>query len=126
MTDILDSGALIALVADDRAMWRRLKGALQAESPPKTHGGVVAQVWRGGTGRQARLATALQAIDIMPLDAALGRSAGVLLARSGLTDAIDAAVAALADHGDQIITSDSDDLAVLAAAANRRIDVVPV
>ena len=50
----------------------------------------------------------------------------VLLARSGLTDAIDAAVAALADHGDQIITSDPDDLAVLAAAANRRIDVVPV
>ncbi|MCY4665078.1 MAG: hypothetical protein OXC00_10460 [Acidimicrobiaceae bacterium] len=126
MTEILDSGALIALEGDDRAMWRRLKGALQAESPPRTHGGVVAQVWRGGAGRQARLATALQAVDIVPLDAVLGRRAGVLLARSGLTDAIDAAVAALADHGDQIITSDPDDLAVLAAAANRRIDVVPL
>ena len=126
MTEILDSGALIALEADDRAMWRRLKGALHDESPPRTHGGVIAQVWRGGTGRQARLATALQAVEIVPLDAVLGRRAGVLLARSGLTDAIDAALVALADHGDQVITSDPGDLAALAAAAGRRIDVVPV
>jgi len=32
----------------------------------------------------------------------------------------------LADHGDQIITSDPGDLSILAAASNRRIDVVPV
>ena len=126
MTEILDSGALIALEGDDRRMWRRLKGALQAETPPRTHGGVVAQVWRGGTGRQARLAMALRAVEVVPLDAALGRRAGVVLARSGLTDAIDAALAALADHGDQIITSDPDDLALLAATTNRRVDVVPV
>ena len=126
MTEILDSGALIALEGDDRRMWRRLKGALQTETPPRTHGGVVAQVWRGGTGRQARLAMALRAVEVVPLDAALGRRAGVVLGRSGLTDAIDAALAALADHGDQIITSDPGDLALLAAATNRRIDVVPV
>ena len=126
MTEILDSGALIALEDGDRRMWRRLKGAVQAETPPRTHGGVVAQVWRGGTGRQARLAVALRAVEVVPLDAALGRRAGVVLARSGLTDAIDAALAALADHGDQVITSDPDDLALLAAATNRRIDIVPV
>ncbi len=126
MSEILDSGALIALESYDRQMWRRLKGALQAADPPRTHGGVVAQVWRGGTGRQARLATALQAVEIVPLDAELGRRAGILLARSGLSDAIDAALVALADHGDQVITSDPGDLAVLAAASNRRIDVVPV
>ena len=126
MTDILDSGALIALENDDRPMWRRLKAALQAQDPPRTHGGVVAQVLRGGAGRQARLASALQAVDIVPLDAPLGRRSGVLLARCGLDDAIDAALAALADHGDQIITSDPDDLALLAATTNRRIDVVPV
>lgn len=126
MTVILDSGALIALEGDDRRMWRRLKDALQSESPPRTHGGVVAQVWRGGTGRQARLAAALQSIEVTPLDAAVGRRAGVLLARSGLTDAIDAALVALADHGDRIITSDPGDLAVLAALTNRRIDIVPV
>ena len=126
MSEILDSGALIALESYDRRMWRRLKGALRAADPPRTHGGVVAQVWRGGTGRQARLATALQAVEIVPLDAELGRRAGILLARSGLADAIDAALVALADHGDQVITSDPGDLAVLAAASNRRIDVVPV
>ena len=126
MTEILDSGALIALEGDDRRMWRRFKGSLQAQSPPRTHGGVVAQVWRGGTGRQARLAAALQAVEIVPLDAALGRRAGVLLARCSLADAIDAALVALADHGDQIITSDPGDIAVLAAATNRRVDVVPV
>ncbi|MXW97492.1 MAG: PIN domain-containing protein [Acidimicrobiaceae bacterium] len=126
MSDILDSGALIALEADDRRMWRRLKAALQAESPPKTHGGVVAQVWRGGAGRQARLAAALGAVEVVPLDEGLGRRAGVLLARCGLTDAIDAALVCLAGHGDQIFTSDPDDMAALAAASNRRIDVVPV
>ena len=126
MSEILDSGALIALEGNDRRMWRRLKGSLQAASPPRTHGGVVAQVWRGGARRQARLATALQAVEIVPLDARLGRRAGVLLARSGLSDAIDAALVALADHGDQIITSDPDDLAVLVAASNRRVDVTPV
>ena len=126
MSVILDSGALIALEDNDRRMWRRLKGALQAESPPKTHGGVVAQVWRGGTGRQARLAKALRAVEVVPLDAELGRRAGVLLARCGLQDAIDAALAAMADHGDEIITSDPDDLAILVAAGNRRVDIVPL
>ncbi len=54
MSDTLDSGAFLALEGNDRRMWRRLKGSLQAASPPKTHGGVVAQVWRGGPGRQTR------------------------------------------------------------------------
>ena len=126
MSVILDSGALIALEDNDRRMWRRLKGALQAESPPKTHGGVVGQVWRRGTGRQARLAKALRAVEVVPLDAELGRRAGVLLARCGLQDAIDAALAAMADHGDEIITSDPDDLAILVAAGNRRVDIVPL
>ena len=126
MSDILDSGALIALEADDRRMWRRLKAALQAESPPRTHGGVVAQVWRGGAGRQARLAAALGAVEVVPLDEGLGRRAGVLLARGGLTDAIDAALVSLAGHGDQIFTSDPDDMAALTAASNRRIDIIPV
>ncbi|MEE9322545.1 MAG: hypothetical protein V3U76_19035 [Granulosicoccus sp.] len=50
--------------------------------------------------------------------------AGVLLARSGLSDAIDSAVVALANNGDQIVTSDPDDIAVLIAATDRRIDVI--
>lgn len=87
---------------------------------------MIAQVWRGGTGRQTRLARALNAVETVPLDEELGRRAGVLLARSGLSDAIDAALAAMAAHSDQIITSDPADLAVLVAATDRRVDVVSI
>ena len=124
MTLILDAGAFVALERDDRAMWRRLKDAQQLGRPPVTHGGVVAQVWRGGSGRQVRLARALMAVETLPLDAELGRRAGMLLARSGLVDAIDAAVVALAHHGDQILTSDTEDLAALVDASDHRVDVI--
>ncbi|MCQ3810679.1 MAG: twitching motility protein PilT [Acidimicrobiia bacterium] len=123
---ILDAGALIALEGNDRHMWERFNVALQSSTPPITHGGVVAQVWRGGTGRQARLARALDLVKVIPLDEELGRRAGVLLSQSGLTDAIDAALAALANPGDQIITSDPDDLALLVEVGKLRVDIVPV
>jgi hypothetical protein len=124
MTLILDSGAFVALERNDRAMWRRLKAAQLAGDPPQTHGGVVAQVWRGDAGRQALLAKSLQAVETVALGQTVGRTAGVLLARSGLADAIDAAVAALADHDDQIVTSDTADLAALVAASGLRVDVI--
>ena len=123
---ILDAGALIALEGNDQRMWERFKSASQSNSPPKTHGGVVAQVWRGGTGRQARLASALNFVEVIPLDEELGRRAGVLLSQSGLTDAIDAALAALASPGDQIITSDPDDLALLVEVGKLQVDIVPI
>lgn len=126
MTVILDAGAFVALERNERAMWRRLKAALRSGSPPMTHGGVIAQVWRGGTGRQAHLARALHAVETVALDDVLGRRAGLLLACSGLSDAVDGALAAMASHGDQIITSDPDDLATLIAVTDRRVDVVPL
>ena len=126
MSLILDAGAFVALERNERSMWRRLQAALVAGQPPVTHGGVVAQVWRGGGGRQALLARALRAMEIVAVDEDLGRRAGTLLARSGLDDAIDAAVAALAGHGDTIVTSDPDDLAVLIDASRQRADVVGV
>lgn len=126
MSIILDSAAFIALETNDRPMWRRLKGAQQGAIPLRTHGGVVTQVWRSGTGRQTRLAMALRAVETVPVDGELGRRAGVLLGRCGLNDPIDAALVAMADHGDQIITSDPDDLAVLVAVSQRRVDVVAI
>ncbi len=54
MTFVFDSGALIALDRNDRAMWRRLKSAFLASEIPITHGGVVGQVWRGPGPRSAR------------------------------------------------------------------------
>ena len=126
MTLVCDAGALVALERNDRAMWTRLKAELQAGRPPITHGGVVAQVWRGGSGRQASLARALAGIEIVPLDDALGRAAGVLLGRAGTSDAIDGALVLLAADDDRIATSDTADLVRLVRATGRHIDLVPV
>lgn len=121
---ILDEGALIALERNDRAMWQRLKLALQTREPPLSHGGIVGQVWRGRGSRQAVLAKALDVIEVRVLDARLGRAAGELLARARQDDVIDAALVLLANDGDRLITSDPGDLAPLARAADLDIDLV--
>jgi hypothetical protein len=104
-------------------MWRRLKGAHAAGDVPRTHGGVVGQVWRTG---QARLAMALAGIDVRALDDALGRAAGALLAAARRRDVIDAALVLLALDGDDIVTSDPGDLASLARAGERHVEILRV
>lgn len=125
MTLVLDSGALIALERNDRAMWRRLKAAHRAGDVPISHGGVIGEAWRGAGPRQALLATALGGIDVRPLDDALGRKAGELLAAAGRRDVIDAALVLLARDGDHIVTSDPDDLEPLARASRRHVEIIP-
>jgi hypothetical protein len=126
MSLVLDCGALIALEKNDRAMWRRLKAALLAESVPVSHGGIVGQAWRGGGPRQALLALALAAIDVRPLDDGLGRAAGRLLARDGSADVIDAALVLLANDGDDIVTSDPEDIEPLASFLGRHVEILRV
>jgi len=123
---VLDSGALIALEKNDRAMWSRLKAALLAKSVPVTHGGVVGEAWRGGGSRQALLASALAGIDVRPLDESLGRASGSLLARDGGVDVIDAALVLLADDGDDIVTSDPEELESLATRLGRHVELLRV
>jgi len=125
MTLVLDSGALIALERNDRAMWRRVKAAQLADSVPVCHGGVVGQAWRGRGPRQALLAKALAGIDIRPLDEALGRAAGELLAAVRRRDVVDAALVLLAHDGDQIVTADPDDVEPLARASGRHVEIIP-
>jgi predicted nucleic acid-binding protein len=124
MTLVLDSGALIALEKNDRAMWRRLKAAQLAGHIPVCHGGIVGQAWRGRGPREALLVKALAAIDVRPLDEPLGRAAGELLAAAKRRDVIDAALVLLARDGDHIITSDPDDLEPLARAADRHVEII--
>jgi len=104
-------------------MWVRLRSALQAGEEPATHGGVVGQVWRGGP-RQARLALALSSIEARSLDGAVGRAAGELLRVTGQADVIDAALIALSSNGDRIVTSDAHDLAPLAFASGRVVELI--
>jgi hypothetical protein len=126
MSLVLDAGALMAVERADRDVVALLKGELVAGRTPLTHGGVVGQVWRGGTGRQARLGKLLPALEIVALDETLGRLAGVLLGRARKSDVIDAALVLLATDGDLILTSDPDDLRDLAVAADLQVDLVPV
>lgn len=126
MSVVLDAGALVAVERSDRELIAVIKRERQQGRALVTHGGVVGQVWRGGSGRQATLARLLPAVAVHPLDDALGRRAGVLLASTGGADVIDAAVVLLAVDGDEIVTSDPGDLRQLAEAANVQVDLIPV
>jgi hypothetical protein len=54
----------------------------------------------------------------------MGRRAGMLLARSGSSDAIDATVVCLAADGDDILTSGPGDLRPLAEAAEIHVELI--
>jgi hypothetical protein len=68
----------------------------------------------------------LPGLEVVPLDDALGRRAGVLLGRARTSDVVDAALVVLAVDGDVVLTSDADDIEHLAHSANLDLDVVPV
>jgi hypothetical protein len=123
VTLVLDSGALIALERNERPMWARLKAAQLAGELPVTHAGVLGQAWRGSP-RQARLARALDGVDVRPLDERLGRAAGELLGLAGLSDVIDAAVVLLSTDGDEIVTVDRDDFEHLVSASGRHVELI--
>jgi hypothetical protein len=123
---VLDAGAFVAVERGDRAVVALVKRERLAGRPPVTSGGVVAQVWRGGRDKQVPVAMLLAGTSVVPVDGSLGRRAGMLLARSGSSDAVDATVVCLAADGDDILTSVPDDLRGLAEAAGRHVDIIPV
>jgi hypothetical protein len=123
---VLDAGAFVAAGRGDRDVVALVKRERLAGRVPVTCGGVVAQVWRGGHGRQSLAARLLAGVLVVPIDDRLGRRAGSLLARSGQSDAIDAAVVCLAADDDDILTSDPGDLRELAEAAGIHVDLIPV
>jgi hypothetical protein len=123
---VLDAGALIAVERGDRDMIALIKRERVQERAPVTHGGVVGQVWRGGHGRQVNLARLLPGVDVVALDDGLGRRAGVLLGRAASNDVIDASVVLLAVDGDEIYTSDPEDLRRLVEVTRTHVELVPV
>lgn len=124
MTLVLGEAAFVAVERADRHIVALLKAERLAGRAPRTHGGVVAQVWRGGSGRQVGLARLLAGVEVVSVDAGMGRRAGMLLGRTGATDVVAACVVLLAEDGDDIITSDSDDLRDLAAAAGAHVELI--
>ena len=122
---ILDAGAFIAAERGDREVVARVKRERRLGQAPLTNGSVVAQVWRGGTGRQVPLAKLLASVDVVSVDDRLGRRAGLLLSRTGTTDVVDASVVCLAQDGDDILTSDPADLLDLARAYGAHVELIP-
>ena len=121
---ILDAGAFIAIERNDRATVALLKAAQKRSLPLRSNGGVVAEVWRGGSGNQVSLARLLNAVELLPVDGELGRSAGVLIRDAGGGSAIDATVVAIARGGDQLVTSDPDDIELLVSSSGRSIKII--
>jgi len=115
---VLDAGAFVAVDRGDRAMMVPLRIAQQRGIELRTSAIAVAQVRRDSAGRQTRLARLLRSTNIIPVDLSLAREAAVLPGCAGLSDAVDATVALIANHGDRILTSNPPDLRCLVAAAN--------
>ena len=125
MNLLLDAGALIGIDRDDRRvaglieLGRRSGATLVASTP------IVAQAWRG-SARQARLARLLAMIDVRTVHLADAREAGELLAATGTADVVDAFLALLTVPGDQLLTSDPDDLSALVTERGIPVAVVTV
>jgi hypothetical protein len=121
---VLDAGALIAIDRGDINLHSKLRVAHEAGVPVRTNPMALAQVWRDRSGRQVKLAKALQDIEVRPITEVDGRRAGELLAASGTADAIDASVALLAGAGDHLYTSDPSDLRKLCGAGGIKAVVI--
>lgn len=125
MNLVLDAGALIAIDRDDRRVAGLIELGRRAEARLVTTAPVVGQAWRDGA-LQARLARALAMIDVQPVGLEDAKEAGDLLGRADASDVVDALVALLAMPGDQVLTSDPDDLVRLVDARHSDVRIVTV
>lgn len=112
---ILDAGVLVAIDRGEDSARAFLESAERSARPLHTTATVAAQVWRHGS-RQARLAKALSAMTVHPFRTEDVARVGETLRRSGTSDVVDAHLVVVSVRlGYDIITSDTDDFAVLAA-----------
>ena len=115
---IYDTGVLIAAERSDRFVWALHRRLLEQGDAPSVPSTVLAQSWRGGP--QAQLSRLLAGCEVRPLTEAQSRAVGSLLARTHTTDIVDASVVVVArERGEQVLTSDPEDLGPLSAALGR-------
>lgn len=120
---VLDSGALIALERNDRALWGALKLAAATSADVLVPTAALAQVWRG-TPVHAQLGRALSYCVLAPFDP-IARAVGELCGRTRTTDICDAHVAIVAaTRGDVLYTSDPRDLGRLLSALGGKMPAI--
>ena len=113
-----DTGALIAAERNDRKLWALNKRALGRGLIFTVPTAVLAQGWRGGP--QPQISRLLAGCYVEVLDEHLARSVGAACGRAGTSDIVDAVVVVGAvARGDQVITSDLDDISRLRGRADR-------
>jgi hypothetical protein len=126
---VLDSGALIALEKASPLMTRLLMEVRSGAARVIVPDAVVAQVWRGGTGKQARIAALLglkpEHCATVALDTDAAKRIGVRTGECGHADVVDVHVALVADaQKAAVITADRDDiLAASPALAKLIVDI---
>ena len=120
-----DTGALLAAEAHRRELWALHARALLRGEQPIVPAAVLAQAWRGGP--QAALSRLLRGCVVEELDESRAREAGIVCARSGTRDIVDAIVVAGAlARADLVVTSDVGDLDRLASALGASIRTYPI
>ncbi|MFC7625777.1 hypothetical protein [Microlunatus sp. GCM10028923] len=125
MNLVLDAGALIAVDRADRRIAGLILLGRRAGADVITTAPVVGQVWRHGS-RQVRLAQFLARVDVREVGLDDAKAAGALLGRAGSSDVVDALVAMLTRPGDQLLTSEPDDLARLTGVRDGEVSTVTV
>lgn len=108
-----DAGALIACERGEKNMTalilRLSNEGIQIAIPA----GALGQVWRAG-GRQALLARLVKSktVEVVPLDEATAKAAGILCGNRGTADVVDASVVICAQNkgNSPVVTSDPDDM----------------
>jgi predicted nucleic acid-binding protein len=122
---VLDAEGLVKLAAQHPAVYTWVKAARVRNGNVVTAASTLAEVMRGGS-KDARLHQVLNRITVIPIDKQLGRAAGELLGRTGLSGhrcALDALLAVVALEQPRpviLLTSDPDDLARLTEETGRR------
>ncbi|MGQ0624281.1 MAG: twitching motility protein PilT [Sporichthyaceae bacterium] len=124
MNVVLDAGAMIAIDRDDRQVAGLIELGRRAGAGLRTAAPVVGQAWRGP--RQARLAKSLAMVAVLPTGLAEAKAAGVLLAAAHSADVVDALLALVVLPGDQVLTSDPEDLRELLDARGIAATIVAV
>jgi predicted nucleic acid-binding protein len=134
-TLVLDAEGLVKLAGGDLMTRRRLETARRRQSAVVTAATTLAEVLRGNQ-RDAGLHRVLNKITVIPVDQEIGRAAGELLGRLGLSGhqhALDALLAVIAlDQARPVVllTGDPDDLTRLTEEPGRpppeRVAVLPL
>jgi hypothetical protein len=121
-----DTGALVAAERDDRSLWAIHTVYLRANVRPVVPAPVLAEAWRGGAG-QARLARLLRGCEVEAMTEAQALRVGMLAGRAKQGDVVDVTVVEGAvRRGDEIVTSDPDDLEAIASAISAHPRIVAI